>query len=84
MLEKITYDELPYSRRENKNLKFAEQAVKEFLSLNCDAVKITGWPVARNTSTYVSTLKKAIKEQCVTSSVSVHSDKDYAYLARRR
>ena len=81
MLEKISYNDLPVKRGKNKNTAFAELCVDEFRRLNCDAVKVSGWPIPRETSTLVSTLRTAIKNKNLTHKIKAHADQEYVYLS---
>lgn len=83
-LEKISYDQLPFNNRQNPNKKFAEKCVEDFLRLDCDAVKISGWPIRRGISTLRSTIEKAVKDRAMTARVKVHADKDFVYMSRVR
>lgn len=83
-LEKISYDQLPFNNRQNPNKKFADQCVADFLKLDCDAVKISGWPIRRGTPTLRSTIEKSIKDKAATARVKVHADKEFVYLSRVR
>ena len=85
MLEKVTFDALPVSRRENPNKKFAQKTLEDFVDLDCDAARITGWPVSNRTaSALVGTMRTVIKEQAMSSLVRAHSDGEHVYLSRRR
>ncbi len=84
MIEKIAFDELPISRRENPNKKFAKKTLEEFCELDCDAAKVTGWPVRRTVSALSGTMRTVVKEEAKGSLVRVHSDGESVYLSRRR
>lgn len=84
MLEKVTLDALPVSRRENPNKKFAQKTLEDFVDLDCDAVRIVGWPVRRTVNALAATMRTAVKEQSMASLVRVHSDGEHVYLSRRR
>lgn len=84
MLEKVTFDALPISKKENHNKKFAEKTLEEFIDLDCDAVRVTGWPCRRKVPTLVGTMNTAVKDAAMSSLVRVHSDSEYVYLSRRR
>lgn len=86
MLTKVSYDEVPgYLRRANPNKKFADQTVKEFIDLNCDAAEVTGWPLDRqSTNNKAAHLKAAIKDKNAGRIVSVSCSGDRVFLVRSR
>lgn len=84
MLEKISYNELPVSRGKNKNTAFAENCVDEFARLTCDAVKVSGWPISRETKSLVSTMRQVIKAKNMGHKMRAHSDQNFVYLSRIR
>ena len=83
-LEKISYNDLPLSNRSNPNTRFADKCVDEFLRLDCDAVKITGWPIRRDAKNLRSTVETAIKRRNMTARVKAHADKEFVYMSRVR
>lgn len=83
-LEKIAYSELPVSNRSNPNTKFADRCVDEFLRLDCDAVKISGWPIRRDVKSLRSSVESAIKRRNMTARVKAHADKESVYMSRVR
>ena len=80
-LEKISYDELPFSNRRNPNKEFAQKCLVDFLQLKCDAVKISGWPISRDPKTLRATMATVIKETSMTARVKVHADTKFVYLS---
>ena len=85
MLEKISYSDLPVvARSKSKNVSFAETCVDEFARLTCDAVKVSGWPLPRDTKSLVTTMRKAIKTKNMTHKIKAHADQEYVYLSRTR
>lgn len=84
MLEKISYNELPVSKSKSKNSSFAEKCVDEFSQLSCDAVKVSGWLIQRDTRSLVTTMRKAIKTKNMAHKVKAHSDQNFVYLSRIR
>ena len=81
MLEKVSYNDLPIKRGKSKNTAFAELCVDEFYRLNCDAVKVSGWPIPRDTSSLVSTMRNAIKAKNLTHKIKAHADQNNVYLS---
>lgn len=85
MLEKVSYDEVPRLKgRGNPNTAFSERTIKEFVELNCDAAKVTGFPITRIASSNAATLKKAVEATSNTSNVSVVVRDGDVYLIRKR
>ena len=84
MLEKISYNDLPISRRCTKNSMFAEKCVDEFAKLTCDAAKVSGWPLPRETRSLVTTMRKAIKAKNMGHRIKAHADQSHVYLSRVR
>lgn len=80
-LEKISYDQLPMKRRTYPNAAFAEKCLDDFLKLKCDAVKITGWPIPRDSKTLRSAMTTAIKKKNVSARVKAHADEKFVYLS---
>ena len=84
MLEKISYNELPVSKAKSKNVSFAENCVDKFAQLTCDAAKVSGWPLPRDTKSLVTTMRKAIKTKNMNHRMKAHADQEYVYLSRTR
>lgn len=84
MLEKIDIENVPFPKRTNANGEFAKQAVKDFAELNCDAVKITGWPVRRDVKSYLSAVRNQINRRSLTHAMRAIADDNYVYLYRVR
>lgn len=84
MLEKISYNELPVSKVKSKNVSFAEKCVDEFAQLTCDAAKVSGWPIPRDTKSLVTTMRKAIKTKNMGHRIKAHCDQNFVYLSRVR
>lgn len=84
MLEKITYSELPVKKNTSKNVRFAESCVEEFSRLNCDAVKVSGWPIRRETKSLGTTMRSVVKAKNLTHRIKVHADQEHVYLSRVR
>ena len=84
MLEKISYSELPVRAGRNKNTVFAETCVDEFARLNCDAVKVSGWPIPRDIKAHVATMRKVIKDKNMVHKIKAHADQNFVYLSRIR
>lgn len=76
MLTKLSHDEVPDAARSySANTVFAKEAVRMFLDLACDAVKVDGWPVKRSASSYVGSLNSAINALSSRSKVKALSRK---------
>lgn len=76
MLTKLSHDEVPgYYRKGSANTEFAREAVRMFLDLACDAVRVDGWPVKRTASSYVGSLNSAISALSSRSKVKAISRK---------
>lgn len=85
MLEKISYGDLPVTRGRSANSKFASTAVEEFSRLNCDAAKVTGWPINKiNVASKAASLRRAIKEHNLSARITVQRDSEYCHLVRVR
>lgn len=84
MLEKVSYNDLPISKNSHANAKFAETCVDEFIQLKCDAVKVSGWPIRRETKALATTMKNAVKKKNMIHKIKVQADKNFVYLSLNR
>ena len=84
MLEKISYNDLPIPKSSTANSRFAENCVDEFIQLKCDAVKVSGWPIRRETKALVASMKNAVKKKNMGHKIKVQADKDFVYLSLNR
>ena len=88
MLTKLSHDEVPDATlKYSANNEFAREAVRMFLELKCDAVKVDGWPLKRTASAYAGSMNSAIHHMNANANVKAFSRRidgvDSVYLERR-